>query len=108
TLFASTRLDLAGTWTDAGIAVSRLALDASEGHVSLDGQIGLGKNYRGKGHATATWKIGDNIYAGTLAGQRKGRVAKIEAGLAQPGGALLHVDMDQRNDFAWTGKLDVS
>ena len=33
TLFASTRLDLAGNWTDAGVAVSRLALDAPEGHV---------------------------------------------------------------------------
>jgi translocation and assembly module TamB len=106
-LFASTRLDLAGNWTDAGVAVSRLALDAPEGHVSLDGQIGIGKNYRGKGHAAATWKIGDNVYAGTLAVQSDGRLANIELTLAQPVVAQLHVDMDQRNDFAWTGKLDV-
>ena len=106
-LFASTRLDLAGSWTDTGIAVNRLALDAPDGHVNLDGQIGIGENYRGKGHATATWKIADNIYAGTLAVQSDGQLANIELALVQPVIAHLHVDMDQRNDFAWTGKLDV-
>jgi len=106
-VFASSRLDLAGSWTDAGVAVSRLALDAPDGHVSLVGQVGIGKKFRGNGHAVATWKIGDNTYAGTLTVQSNGRLANIELALAQPVTAHLQVNLDQRNDFAWTGKLDV-
>jgi len=107
-LFESHRLDFAGSWTHTGMNVSRLALDAPDGHISLNGQIGIGRNYRGKGNATATWKVGDNAYAGALAVQSDGRMANVELVLAQPFAAHLHVDMDQRNDFAWTGKLDIA
>ena len=106
-LFASTRLDLAGSWTNAGMAVSRLALEAPQGHVDLDGQIGIGEKFRGKGHAVAAWKIGDNTYAGTLVLQSNGRVANIELALTQPVIADLQVEVDQHHDFDWSGKLDV-
>ncbi len=59
-LFASDQLDLAGRWTNDGINVDRLSLHAPDGHVNLDGQLGIGKRYRGKGHAVSSWKIGDN------------------------------------------------
>ena len=70
-LFAADQLDLAGSWTNGGMTVSKLALRAPDGHVDLDGQLSIGRRYRGKGHAEAAWKIGDIEYAGTLAAQTK-------------------------------------
>jgi translocation and assembly module TamB len=106
-LFASDQLDLAGSWTNAGIGVSRLALRAPDGHVHLDGQLGIGRRYRGKGHADAAWKIGGIDYAADITAQGDGRKAQLQLSLSQPMLAQLQLDIDQRNNNAWRGKLDV-
>jgi translocation and assembly module TamB len=106
-LFASDQLDLAGRWTNDGISVDRLSLHAPEGYVHVDGQLGIGKRYRGKGHAVASWKIGDNEYAGTIDAQGNGRKAQLQLALTQPMLAQLQLEMDQRKNNAWTGKLDL-
>ena len=49
-LFASDLLDLSGRWTNSGIDVSTLTLHAPDGHVDLNGQLGIGRRYRGKGY----------------------------------------------------------
>lgn len=106
-LFASDQFDLAGGWTNDGISVDRLSLRAPEGYVKVDGQLGIGKRYRGKGHAVASWKIGDNEYAGTIDAQGNGRKAQLQLALTQPMLAQLQLEMDQRKNNAWTGKLDL-
>ena len=106
-LFASNQLDLVGRWTNAGIGVDHLTLSAPDGHVDLDGRLGIGRNYRGKGHADVTWKVGDTQYAGTLTAQGDGRRAQLQVALTQPMLAQLQLDIDQRKDNAWTGKLDL-
>ena len=105
-LFASNQLDLSARWTNAGLSIDRLALQAPDGHVNLDGKLGLGRNYRGNGHAAVDWKIADNRYVGTLDVKSNGRKAQVQLTLAEPMVALLKVELDQRNNNAWIGSLD--
>jgi translocation and assembly module TamB len=106
-LFVSDQLDLAGRWTNDGIDVDRLSLHAPDGHVNLDGQLGIGRRYRGKGHADIAWRVGDTKYVGTLTAQGNGRAAQLQVALTQPMLAQLQLEIDQRKNNAWTGKLDV-
>jgi translocation and assembly module TamB len=106
-LFASDQLDLAGRWTNDGISIDRLSLHAPDGHINLDGQLGIGRRYRGKGHADAAWKIGDIDYVGSLTAQGNGRQAQLQLALTQPMLAQLQLNIDQRKNNAWRGKLDV-
>ncbi|QAU25568.1 pathogenicity protein [Dyella sp. M7H15-1] len=105
-LFASDQLDLAGSWTHRGFNVSRLTLHAPDGHVDLDGQLGIGRRYRGKGHAQIVWKIDNTEYAGSLNAQSDGRNAQLQLALSEPMLAQLQLDLDQRKN-AWTAKLDL-
>ncbi|WP_333681519.1 translocation/assembly module TamB domain-containing protein [Dyella sp.] len=105
-LFAADQLDLAGSWTNGGMTVSKLALRAPDGHVDLDGQLSIGRRYRGKGHAEAAWKIGDTEYAGTLDAQGNGRTAQLQLSLAQPMAAQFQLDLDQLKNNAWNATLD--
>ena len=106
-LFASSQLDLAGSWTRRGIELRRLALQAPDGHVDLAGTLALGKNYRGDSRAGFAWKVGDTDYAGNLVARSDGRQAHLELALSAPSIAQLELDLRQGGDYAWTGKLDV-
>jgi translocation and assembly module TamB len=106
-LFASDQLDLAGSWTNRGFDVSRLALRSPDGHVDLDGQLGIGRRYRGKGHAEIVWKVDDTQYAGTVNAQGNGRNAELQLALTEPMLAQLQLNLDQRKNNAWTAKLDL-
>lgn len=105
-LFASDHLDLSGRWTNSGIDVNTLALHAPDGHVDLSGRLGVGRRYRGKGHAKIAWKVNDVDYAGTLDAQGDGRNAQLRLALTQPMTAQLQLDLDQRKNNAWSAKLD--
>ena len=104
-LFDSDQLDLAGSWTNDGVDIDRLSLRAPDGYVNVDGQLGIGRRYRGKGSAVASWKIGENEYAGTIDAQGNGRKAQLQLALTQPMLAQLELEIDQRKNNAWTGKL---
>jgi translocation and assembly module TamB len=106
-LFTSNQLDLAGSWTNNGITMNRLALRAPEGHIDLDGQLGIGRRYRGKGHAQVAWKVDDTQYAGSLNAQGNGRNAQLQLTLTEPMLAQLQLDLNQRKNNAWTAKLDL-
>ncbi|MFK2901452.1 translocation/assembly module TamB domain-containing protein [Dyella jejuensis] len=106
-LFASDQLDLAGSWTNRGFDIAKLALRSPEGHIDLNGRLGFGRNYRGQGHAQAQWKFGDTDYVGTIDAQGDGRNAQLKLALSQPMLAQLQLDLDQRKDNAWTAQLDV-
>lgn len=106
-LFASDQLDLAGSWTNRGFNLTQLALRAPDGHVDLDGQLRIGRRYRGTAHAQVAWNVGGTPYTGTLDAQGDGRKAQLEIALTEPMAAQLQLELDQRNNEAWTAKLQV-
>ena len=105
-LFASHRLDLAGSWTERGIELRQLVLQAPDGHANLDGKLAIGTRYQGNGKAAFAWKIGETSYAGSLDARSDGQRAQLDLGLTAPAVARLQVDLIQSGDYAWTGRLD--
>lgn len=105
-LFASDRLDLAGSWTDRGIELRHLMLQAPDGHASLDGKLAVGNTYQGSGKAAFAWKVGDIDYAGNLDAHSDGSTARLDLTITAPTLMHLQLDLAQRGDYAWTGKLD--
>ncbi len=106
TLFASDQLDLAGSWTGRGIELRRLALRAPDGRADLIGRLAIGKKYQGKGAIRFAWKIADTLYAGQLDARSDGELAQLNLELTAPAVLQLQVELTQRGDYAWTGKLD--
>jgi len=105
-LFASNRLDLAGSWTNAGLSLSKLELDAPDGQAQLDGSIAIGSDYHGDGKATFRWKVADTDYAGNLSARSDGRNAHLELQMSLPTPAKLMIDLQQGGNYPWTAKLD--
>jgi translocation and assembly module TamB len=105
-LFASSRLDLAGSWTRRGIELRQLDLQAPDGHAELAGKLALGAPYQGNGKAVFAWKVGDTDYAGNLAARSDGSTAHLDLKLNAPAPMQLQLDLTPRGDYAWTGKLD--
>jgi translocation and assembly module TamB len=105
-LFASNRLDLAGSWTNSGIELKQLALQAPDGHAELDGRMAVGTSYQGDGNATFAWKVGTTDYAGNLAARSDGKLAHLDLELKAPMVARLQLDLTQGGDDAWTATLD--
>lgn len=106
-LFASNQLDLAGSWTHRGIELSQLALQAPDGHVDLTGTLAIGNGYNGDSKASFAWKVGDTDYAGNLVAHSDSKQVHLELALSAPTVAQLQLDLSQRGDYAWTGKLDL-
>ena len=105
-LFASNRLDLAGSWTDSGIELRQLALQAPDGHASLDGKLSIGDSWQGNGKASFAWKVDDTSYAGSFDAHSDGKQARLDLQLTAPAVMHLQLELTQRGDYAWTGKLD--
>ncbi|WP_426702309.1 translocation/assembly module TamB domain-containing protein [Rhodanobacter sp. Col0626] len=105
-LFASDKLDLAGSWTQRGIELRQLVLQAPDGHANLDGKLAVGTNYKGNGKAAFAWKVGDTEYAGSLDAHSDGRQAQLDLKLSAPTVVQLQLKLSQSGDYAWTGKLD--
>ncbi len=106
-LFASSRLDLAGSWTDRGVEFSQFLLQAPAGHAELTGKLGIGDSDQGDGKASFAWTLGDTEYAGSLAAHSDGKHAQLDLKLAAPMPAQLQLDLSQASDYAWTATLDV-
>ena len=105
-LFASDKLDLAGSWTDHGIELRQLVLRAPDGHADLDGTLALGATWQGNGKAAFGWKVGDTGYAGSLDAHSDGKQARLDLKLTAPAVMQLHLELTQSGDYAWTGQLD--
>ena len=106
TVFASNKLDLAGSWTSKGIELHQLDLQAPDGHAMLDGKLAVGKNYQGNGSASFAWKIDTTDYAGSLTVHSDGQRAHVDLKLQQPTVVQLQLDLSQSGDYVWTAKLD--
>lgn len=106
-LFASDSLDLAGSWTSRGIELSRLTLQAPDGHAHLVGKLTIGQRYQGDGNADFAWKVGSTDYAGNLGAHSDGKLAHLDLKLSQPITAQLQLDLSQDGNNAWTARLEV-
>lgn len=105
-LFASNRLDLAGSWTRNGLQLKQLTLQAPDGHADLSGTLAIGEGYQGDSNASFAWKVGATEYAGQLIAHSNGKRAHVALALTQPTIAQLQLDLLQSGDYAWTAKLD--
>jgi translocation and assembly module TamB len=105
-LFASDSLELAGSWTDRGIALKRLALRAPDGRADLEGQLILGEGYRGDGKAAFSWTIQQLQYTGSISAHSDGTRAHLDIALNAPTPLQLTLDLSQRGDYAWRATLD--
>ncbi|MDQ6647491.1 MAG: pathogenicity protein, partial [Pseudomonadota bacterium] len=105
-VFASNRIDLSGSWTGDGLALTQLKLDAPNGHAQLAGKLAIGDNYRGDGKASFAWTIGATEYAGNLLAHSDGSKAHLELALTAPMPARLQLDLVQNGKYPWTARLD--
>ena len=83
-LFASNQLELAGSWTNRGIELRQLVLQAPDGHANLDGELVVGESYQGHGKVAFAWKVGDTAYAGSLDAHGDGKQAQLDFRLSAP------------------------
>ena len=105
-LFASNQLELAGSWTNRGIELRQLVLQAPDGHANLDGELVVGESYQGHGKVAFAWKVGDTAYAGSLDAHGDVKQAQLDFRLSAPIVAQMQMKLSQGGDHAWTGKLD--
>ncbi len=105
-VFASNRLDLAGSWTGDGLTLTRLKLDAPDGRAELGGKLAVGKNYRGDGDASFAWKVGVTEYAGKLLVHSDGSKAHLELMMTAPMPARLQLNLVQSGKFPWTATIN--
>ena len=106
-VFVANRIDLAGRWTDAGLAIRQLQLDAPAGHAEVTGKLAVGKSYSGQGRARFHWTVGQATYAGTLSTRSDGSNAHLKLDLSQPTAANLTLNLQQAGDFPWSGSVYV-
>jgi len=104
-VFASDSLDLAGRWTQAGIAIDALNLRAPDGHADLEGRLVFARRPLGNGKADFAWKLGDTTYAGRLVASGNGKLARLDLGLQQPLSARLHLELAQNRSHDWKATL---
>lgn len=106
-VFMSNQLDLSGSWTDSGLVLKQLALQAPDGHVQLGGTLAIGTGYAGNSKASFRWKLGDIDLAGQLEAQSDGKLAHIDLALTRPSALHLRLELTQSADYPWTAALDV-
>jgi translocation and assembly module TamB len=104
-VFVANRIDLSGRWTDAGVTLRQLQLDAPDGHAELTGKLAVGKSYSGQGSVRFQWQLGEVTYAGVLSTRSDGQQAHLHFNLSQPTAANLTLNLQQSGDFPWTGTL---
>lgn len=105
-VFASNRIDLAGSWTSSGLALTQLTLDAPDGSAHLSGKLAIGSNYRGDGKATFAWTINETHYAGSLLAHSDGESAHLALTMTAPTPASVQLELRQSGKYPWTATLD--
>ncbi|MDR6936584.1 translocation/assembly module TamB domain-containing protein [Luteibacter sp. 3190] len=105
-LFESNSLDLAGSWTGAGVALKSLALRAPDGQADLGGTLAVGDGYKGDGKASFRWKVGDVDYAGDIEAHSDGAKAHTIVKLTLPFVAQVDANLVQSGDYAWSASID--
>ncbi|MEO6968263.1 MAG: translocation/assembly module TamB domain-containing protein [Rhodanobacteraceae bacterium] len=105
-LFVANSLDIAGTWSDDGLKIYRLALRSPSGRIDLNATLALAEGYRGNAHSTFTWLWNNTRYAGSIDGHSDGKLAHFKIALNAPVLAQATLTLRQGADDAWTMALD--
>ncbi|MEO8747995.1 MAG: translocation/assembly module TamB domain-containing protein [Rhodanobacter sp.] len=106
TLFASSSLDASGSWTQAGLVVTRFDLRAADGYAKVQANVQPPAGYRGATRASFAWKFGDTQYAGALTARSDGTRAHLSLNLIRPLATQLQIDAALGGNYAWTASLD--
>lgn len=105
-LFAANSLDLAGSWTRAGLTLQQLDVRAPDGHVNLHGTLALGAGYRANSQVSFAWNVGSTAYAGALVAHSNGRQAQVAFALSRPAAMTLQAEIGLTDAYPWTARLD--
>ncbi|HET9485371.1 MAG TPA: hypothetical protein VFO79_15525, partial [Xanthomonadales bacterium] len=101
------RIELAGSWTDAGIAVRRFDARGPDGRLDLSGEFASARGHRGKARGTFAWRIGGRPWAGELDATSDGRNARATVALRAPMAAAVRLTAVPSDDaLPWTLALD--
>ncbi|HET9033588.1 MAG TPA: translocation/assembly module TamB domain-containing protein [Dokdonella sp.] len=106
-IFVADRLDLKGGWTHDGLRVRKLVLRSPDGHVDLNGTLGIVGGYSGSGETNFTWRVGETDLAGVLKSRSDGKQTRIDLNLTKPTPASAVVTIEQTAKAAWNLQLDV-
>lgn len=101
------RLDLVGGWTDAGIDVAKLVLDAEQGRIDLAAKVSAADGHAGDARGAFRWVVGERTFAGSLAGESDGRTAEVQLALREPMAATAQVELEPRAAMPWQGRVTV-
>ena len=107
-LFALDSLELAATWTHAGITIRQFALRAKEGRVDLSAALTSYTDYRGQAKADIDWNVAPYRVAGSLNFTNDGRQSLFALVLTQPFAATINGTLvPSAQSLPWTLTLDV-
>jgi len=107
-VFAGDSVDLAATWTNDALRISRLALRAPDGTLDLDGTLSSYRDLQGAGKLVFDWRLPSARVAANVDVRNDGKVTTLTAHLNQPLTAALDADIAAGDDkLPWKLKLDV-
>ncbi|MEO8671920.1 MAG: translocation/assembly module TamB domain-containing protein [Tahibacter sp.] len=99
--FIADSFDLAASWTEAGVVITRFSLRAPEGAIDLDGNLTSLSGYSGASKARVHWRVGDLTIAGSVDSVSDGHHAKATVTLQEPVPARATIDVDQDAGYRW-------
>ena len=100
-------LQLAGSWTDAGVTVDELDLDAAQGMAQLQGKLRHDEVYTGKASGAFEWRLPQTRVAGSLQADTVDGVLHASVSLSAPTSATLAIELAQREPMQWSFDLDL-
>lgn len=102
-----TRVDFAGHWTSADLAVERLDVRSPQGEIHFDGRVDRQRTYVGEGRGRFRWRAGETTYAGALTTRAAGENAQLAVNLSAPVNARLDASVEQTERWPWRFTLEV-
>jgi translocation and assembly module TamB len=98
---------VSGSWTGAGLRVSKLDVRSPDGEVHFTGSVRGQQVYLGEGRGSFRWTVGPRLYAGTLEAGARDVLTNLRVRLSSPLDARLAVQFKQQQGFPWQLTLQV-
>lgn len=101
------RIELAGAWTQAGIAIRRFDARGPDGRLDLAGAFDSARGHRGSARGTFAWRVDGVAWAGELDAKSDGRTARATIALRAPmRAAVLLTAAPSDDELPWTIVFD--
>ncbi|HVF34960.1 MAG TPA: hypothetical protein VND91_06520, partial [Candidatus Saccharimonadia bacterium] len=101
------RIELAGQWTEAGIAISRFDARGPDGRLDLSGAFASARGHRGNARGTFAWRVDGVAWTGEIDAKSDGRAARAIVALRAPMRASVTLTAAPSDDeLPWTVALD--